>query len=319
MKKTCNYKPKISIIIPVYNGSNYLREAIDSALSQDYDNFEVLVVNDGSNDNGETERIALSYGERIRYFKKENGGVSSALNLGIRNMEGDYFSWLSHDDKYECSKLSDSIAYLNSFPTIERCVVMCGAYYINQKSERLRDAQYDLKANVIYKGEEVVHYLLKKGVFNGCCLLIPKEAFLECGFFEEDLRYNQDALMWYKIFGGGYSLVVNLEQKNVMYRLHAEQASKTRMDLLKRDSVVLTRIILPMLYECSTPQQNLIFLLAKKNARANCFSAAMTARNYGMQKGVIGNKESIEIFLNCIRGKIKVILKEIYKRVFLNK
>ena len=76
-------KPLISIVIPVYNGSNFLREAIDSALAQTYKNIEIIVVNDGSADDGETERIALSYGDKIRYFKKENGGVSSALNYGI--------------------------------------------------------------------------------------------------------------------------------------------------------------------------------------------------------------------------------------------
>ena len=72
--------PKVSIVIPVYNGANYMREAIDSALNQTYKNIEVIVINDGSIDNGETDRIARSYGDRIVYVKKENGGVSSALN-----------------------------------------------------------------------------------------------------------------------------------------------------------------------------------------------------------------------------------------------
>ena len=75
--------PKVSIIIPVYNGSNYLANAIDSALAQTYKNIEVIVVNDGSKDEGATERIALSYGDRIHYYAKSNGGVSSALNFGI--------------------------------------------------------------------------------------------------------------------------------------------------------------------------------------------------------------------------------------------
>ena len=87
--------PKVSIIIPVYNGSNYLKEAIDSALNQTYANVEVIVVNDGSNDNGKTEALAKSYGDRIKYCYKENGGVASALNYGIKTMHGQYFSWLS--------------------------------------------------------------------------------------------------------------------------------------------------------------------------------------------------------------------------------
>ena len=84
--------PLVSIIIPVYNGSNYLAEAIDSALNQTYDNCEIIVINDGSNDNGATERIAKSYGNKIKYYSKENGGVASALNFGINMMEGEYFS-----------------------------------------------------------------------------------------------------------------------------------------------------------------------------------------------------------------------------------
>ena len=103
--------PKVSIIIPVYNGEMYIKEAIDSALAQTYKNFEVIVVNDGSSD--KTDEICKSYGSKIRYFKKENGGVSTALNLGIKKMNGEYFSWLSHDDLYLPNKIKEQINYLN--------------------------------------------------------------------------------------------------------------------------------------------------------------------------------------------------------------
>ena len=65
------FNPLVSIVIPVYNGSNYMQEAIDSALAQTYENIEVIVVNDGSTDN--TDEIARSYGDKIKYFVKENG------------------------------------------------------------------------------------------------------------------------------------------------------------------------------------------------------------------------------------------------------
>ncbi len=81
-----NLLPKVSIVIPVYNGSDFLAHAIDSALSQTYNNIEILVINDGSNDDGTTERVATSYGDKIRYFSKPNGGVASALNMGISKM-----------------------------------------------------------------------------------------------------------------------------------------------------------------------------------------------------------------------------------------
>jgi len=101
MKKEFN--PKVSIIIPVYNGSNYMQEAINSALNQTYSNLEVIVINDGSTD--DTDKIAKSFGQKIKYYQKDNGGVSTALNLGIEKMNGEYFSWLSHDDVYMPTKI----------------------------------------------------------------------------------------------------------------------------------------------------------------------------------------------------------------------
>lgn len=106
---TLENQPLVSIVIPVYNGANYLAQAIDSALAQTYPQVEVIVVNDGSNDDGASYRIAQQYGDKIRYFDKPNGGVSSALNLGIREMKGDYFAWLSHDDFYDSSRIEGDI------------------------------------------------------------------------------------------------------------------------------------------------------------------------------------------------------------------
>ena len=78
---------KLSVVIPVFNIEDYIGKCLDSVLAQTYQNYEIIVVNDGSCDDGKTEEIALSYGDKIRYFSKENGGVSSALNFGIEKME----------------------------------------------------------------------------------------------------------------------------------------------------------------------------------------------------------------------------------------
>ena len=106
-------KPLVSIVIPVFNGENYLKDAIDSAINQTYSNCEIIVVNDGSSD--ATEKIAKSYGKKIRYYKKENGGVSTALNLGLEKMTGDYFSWLSHDDLYKRDNQERFLVYELSY------------------------------------------------------------------------------------------------------------------------------------------------------------------------------------------------------------
>lgn len=311
--------PKVSIVIPVYNGSNYLAEAIDSALAQTYSNLEIIVVNDGSCDEGQTEKIALSYGDRIRYLKKENGGVSSALNYGIREMTGEYFSWLSHDDKYEPGKVANSVAYLSGFENRDRCVALCGACHINSASEKIRNVDYRFRKDVVYPGIEVVEHILRYGVINGCCMLIPKKAFVECGGFHEDLRYNQDALMWYQIFGAGFDMVADIEQRDVMYRLHANQTSKTRRDLLLRDSRVLCEIIAPEFAKKNAKDRKLVRLLAVKNGMQNCMDAVKVCIRVGKQTGTLTGADVFCIYSGVAAGKVRSGLKWVYHRLFFKK
>ena len=160
------WNPKVTIVIPVYNGSNYLKDAIDSALAQNYKNLEVIVVNDGSNDNGSSERVALSYRDRIRYFSKPNGGVSTALNLGIEKMSGDYFSWLSHDDIYEKDKVSRQIEFLDQL-TDKSKVIFSDYTFINSHGVHLS------KANVRHLNAKKLEIeLLFDQSLHGCPLLI---------------------------------------------------------------------------------------------------------------------------------------------------
>lgn len=88
--------PKVSVIIPCYNGAKYLRQAIDSALGQTYPNVEVVVVNDGSTD--ESASIAASYGDKIVYVEQPNSGLSAARNAGVAAASGEYLTLLDADD-----------------------------------------------------------------------------------------------------------------------------------------------------------------------------------------------------------------------------
>ena len=183
--------PKVSIIIPVYNGEMYIKEAIDSALAQTYKNIEVIVVNDGSSD--KTDEICKSYGSKIRYFKKENGGVSTALNLGIEKMKGEYFSWLSHDDLYLPNKIKEQINYLNK---IEKYDVILYSDYscINKNGKKISETILD--HDMLIKKPV---YSLLRGCVNGITMLIPKKCFDDCGVFDVNLRCTQDYDLWWKI------------------------------------------------------------------------------------------------------------------------
>ena len=95
----------ISVIMPVYNGTLYINEAIHSVLEQTYQNWELLIINDGSTDNSK-DKINAFQDPRIQYFEQANKGVSSARNVGLKNMQGEYFSFLDADDVLPTNSLS---------------------------------------------------------------------------------------------------------------------------------------------------------------------------------------------------------------------
>jgi hypothetical protein len=188
--------PLVSIIIPVYNGSKYLKEAIDSAIGQTYKNIEIVVVNDGSNDNGKTEAVAKSYGNKIRYFSKQNGGVSSALNYAIKMSKGDYISWVSHDDLIYPNKIEAQIDYLKNNDLLNKDVIIYSDHsMINKNGELIEICQKQFD-----EFGEKSEYALLHGKINGITLLIPKKAYDDCGLFNETLVAVQDYEMWERMF-----------------------------------------------------------------------------------------------------------------------
>ena len=89
----------ISIIIPIYNVESYLRKCLDSIMEQSFSYFELLLINDGSTDSsGQICQEYVEKDDRIRYFEKENGGVSSARNFGIKHSRGEYITFIDSDD-----------------------------------------------------------------------------------------------------------------------------------------------------------------------------------------------------------------------------
>lgn len=213
--------PKVSIIIPVYNGSNFLEEAINSALSQTYTNCEIIVVNDGSNDGGKTEKIAKSYGNQIRYFYKENGGVASALNLALAKIQGEYFSWLSHDDLYYPNKIQCQIEALQQSDDITR--IAYSDYDLLDMDRNQKEWVQLLKFYKKEKLEESVFCLLQQ-VLHGCTLLIHRSHFERIGNFNEELITTQDYDLWFKMFSRQKLLYI--QESLVVGRLHKNQGSK---------------------------------------------------------------------------------------------
>jgi glycosyltransferase involved in cell wall biosynthesis len=225
--------PLVSIVIPVYNGSNYLAEAINSALSQTYSNIEVIVVNDGSDDNGKTEAVINSFGNSIRYYYKSNGGVSTALNLGIQVMKGEYFSWLSHDDLYSPDKIEKQIIFFNDNPEVKITAGYFEIFSDNTEKKRL----FTVPSPVIYNGKQ----LLSTWIYF-CSMLIHKDCFNSVGFFDEKNRTIQDLEMQIRLVS--YAPIYIIPEVLTLFREHDDQVTKKKSKVHLSEKSVLMKTIL---------------------------------------------------------------------------
>ena len=206
--------PAVTVVIPVYNGTNYLREAIDSVLAQTYGDYELIVVDDGSTD--DTWALIQSLGERVRGFRKPNGGVASALNLGISHARGRWIAWLSHDDLFLPAKLEKQVAFLARSPEFKACYT---DYFVGDS------------AGAIVRGVETPWYpraralraLFGRSYISGSTMLVERACFDAVGPFSEKWRYTQDTEMWLRVLRRFE--IGRVPEKLVVERAHPAQGS----------------------------------------------------------------------------------------------
>lgn len=187
---------QFSVVIPLYNKVNHIKRAIDSVLNQSIQNFELIVVDDGSTD-GSEKIVQLYDDKRIRLISQSNSGVSAARNRGIEESRAPYISFLDADDAWQpvfldvitklIHQFPDSGAYTTAFQTKE-----CDGSYFNYPKES-------------YPAEGIIDnyfdYLSKSIYFhlsNSSC--VKKELFKQAGGFDTMLRIGEDIDMWIRIF-----------------------------------------------------------------------------------------------------------------------
>ncbi|KAA0971062.1 glycosyltransferase [Aureimonas fodinaquatilis] len=209
--------PLVSIIIPVFRGGRFLRQAIDSALAQTWPAVEVLVVDDGSDDGGATRAIALSYGDKIRLITKPNGGVATALNSGIAAMRGEWFSWLSHDDLYKPTKIA---AYMAVARTLKEPAVLFGNVDMIDEDGRF------LQLNDLTKGffETDGLWAVMEARISGCATLVSRQ-IAKSFAFDPALPTTQDYKLWFEI--AKQHPFVPVYESHVLSRVHENQGSRS--------------------------------------------------------------------------------------------
>lgn len=190
--------PLVSIIIPSYNNRELVCQAIDCSLNQDYENLEIIVVDDGSTD--DTERILKKkYGNEILYFYQKNNGAGSARNTGIKNSSGKYLQFLDADDLLAPDKISIQIRQLNNVRT--RALSYCDYVWCD-----LDDITQTYKCNrPVLDNENPFDDIMMKWETEVSipihCFLFDAVLFKEKGiFFDEKLPANEDWDCWMNIF-----------------------------------------------------------------------------------------------------------------------
>ncbi len=321
------YQPKVTIIIPVYNGSNFLAEAIDAALAQTYPNCEVLVINDGSKDDGASERIALSYGDQIRYYAKENGGVSSALNFAFEKMTGEWFSWLSHDDLYYPQKIEKQIAFINELlaenPDLElhKITVRSATESIDKDGRVIKTPSY----KDVPKREKPIDTILNNISnyrLSGCSFLLPATCIADIGGFTEEIRTVSDVEYWYRLLFAGYEFYCLTEDILVKNRSHGKQVGKTKAALFDREMNALFIWIADTMnrskeYSTVANNEKLYFSLVRRR----CTAAAQYVKETYLKKKVSVLTYGVSYPLNAagyaILGTMRNAARYVYRRIYV--
>lgn len=155
---------KVSIVIPVYNVENYIKECIDSVISQYYRDIEIILVNDGSTDN--SVEICKEYSLKYSFIKlihKKNGGLSDARNVGIHNSTGEYIIFLDSDDYWSHANfLLGLVQYINKNPNLDFIFFKYKFYYQKQKIYIEPIFDIDEKKVLGKSGIECLEYILDK-------------------------------------------------------------------------------------------------------------------------------------------------------------
>ncbi len=184
--------PLISLIIPVYKTGKYLPDCINTILAQTYQNFEILLINDGSPDNsGEVcDRLALT-DPRIRVFHKENGGVSSARNLGLDNAKGEYIAFVDSDDGVSPTFLEER--YRNAVDT-ESDASICDFQLVEEGAPFIPPEEKPYEVLAFSRLEGTRNAIVCKYYAGSSCMVLFKRKLVEHLRFREDVHFAEDVL-----------------------------------------------------------------------------------------------------------------------------
>lgn len=186
-----------SIVIPLYNKERHIKRAISSIINQTYNNFEILVIDDGSTDNSYKEAIKIN-DSRISIIRQKNKGVSSARNKGIEKSKYDYIGFLDADDAWEPNFLSSVKNLIEQYPNSGAYAT---SYKIKKEDGNVLISENSKRFEMKWEGviDDYFKYAINFPLISASSVVIPKKIFEKLGSFAVGIKRGEDLDMWCRI------------------------------------------------------------------------------------------------------------------------
>lgn len=229
--------PRVSIIIPTFNSARFVGRAIDTALSQTYTNYEVIVVDDGSID--ETRDVVAQFGDKVRYLYQTNRGASAARNLGLSQTSGEFIAYLDADDMWYPHRLEKQVAFLDAH---KECGVVHSDVTIIDEKDDVIHYRLNLETRRKYPEGYCTLDLLRRCHVHMPTVLERRACIERVGHFDERVKSAQDYLHWILVameqMAFGY-----IAEPLAMYRMTANSLSSSPRRVLD-DFVIIFESLL---------------------------------------------------------------------------
>jgi hypothetical protein len=206
-------QPQVSVVIPVWNGECYLKQAIESILAQDFVDFELIVIDDGSTDRSAEIVTAFAHDPRVALHKQANAGVVAARNAGLRVAQAEFVAFLDADDIAKRDRLSKQVAYLQANP--EAAVVGSHITHFSDKDVDLRTQEFPSNSDQVASALESGNPLAQPAV------MLRKSMAIAAGGYRAAFKFGaEDYDLWLRL--SEKHPLANLPEVLTLYRIHPD-------------------------------------------------------------------------------------------------
>ncbi|MGD9568064.1 MAG: glycosyltransferase family 2 protein [Sedimentibacter sp.] len=221
-------EPLVTIIIPAYNHEKYVKTCIESVLNQTYSNLEIIIFNDGSTDKTDEEikSVIENNNKNIKYISKQNEGLCTTLNEGLKIANGKYVTFIASDDLWMSNRIEKLVGFLEN----NKCfhMVFSDTYFMYgdiKSTDRYSDYKSIIKKSFLNSVPNVNLYevLLCENIIPAVTVLLKKECYENVGYYDTSIRF-EDYDMWLRI-SKKYSIAF-IDEPLAYYRLHDRNMSK---------------------------------------------------------------------------------------------